>query len=110
MWTSRIGYRIQRWFVCLIGGAVKIWDVRQRDKPVAVMAPKEGEPLIDTWSVAFGREHISYQETLTMTKNEPYARVTRMVPCTNARRCKNVRPSGHETSLGNQCQEWGTSN
>eukprot|EP00842_Homolaphlyctis_polyrhiza_P004285 jgi/Hompol1/4858/HPOL_003982-RA len=35
-------------------GSVKIWDVRQKDKPVARIAPGEGEPIIDTWSVAFG--------------------------------------------------------
>ncbi|KAL2919813.1 hypothetical protein HK105_200730 [Polyrhizophydium stewartii] len=35
-------------------GAVKIWDVRQRDKPVAKIAPGEGEPAVDTWAVSFG--------------------------------------------------------
>jgi hypothetical protein len=38
----------------ILVGAVKIWDVRQHEKPVAVMAPKDGEPIIDTWTVAFG--------------------------------------------------------
>ncbi|KAJ3013654.1 WD repeat-containing protein 92, partial [Thoreauomyces humboldtii] len=35
-------------------GAVKIWDLRQRDKPVARIAPAEGDPVHDTWAVAFG--------------------------------------------------------
>ncbi|KAI8925571.1 WD40-repeat-containing domain protein [Entophlyctis helioformis] len=38
-------------------GSVKIWDVRQRDKPVANIAPNAGEPIIDTWSVAFGNSY-----------------------------------------------------
>ncbi|KAI8910989.1 WD40-repeat-containing domain protein, partial [Gorgonomyces haynaldii] len=35
-------------------GAVKIWDVRQPDKQVATIAPADGQPKIDCWSVAFG--------------------------------------------------------
>lgn len=37
-------------------GSVKIWDTRQQD-PVATMAPKHGDPIVDTWSVAFGNSH-----------------------------------------------------
>ncbi|GAB1601483.1 WD repeat-containing protein 92-like [Argonauta hians] len=35
-------------------GMVKVWDPRQKDKPVAVMEPKEGEAKRDCWTVAFG--------------------------------------------------------
>lgn len=35
-------------------GAIKIWDVRQPQSAVATMAPKEGDPKIDAWAVAFG--------------------------------------------------------
>ena len=35
-------------------GKVKVWDVRQRDLPVANMEPNEGEDKRDCWSVAFG--------------------------------------------------------
>ena len=37
-------------------GSVKVWDPRQKDKPVANMAPAEGEEGRDCWCVAFG-EH-----------------------------------------------------
>ncbi|XP_076809462.1 dynein axonemal assembly factor 10-like [Clavelina lepadiformis] len=35
-------------------GAVKVWDVRQRDAPVACMEPEDGEDRRDCWTVAFG--------------------------------------------------------
>lgn len=35
-------------------GSVKVWDPRQKDKPVANMAPAEGEEGRDCWCVAFG--------------------------------------------------------
>lgn len=35
-------------------GSVKVWDPRQKNKPVAVMEPAEGEARRDCWSVAFG--------------------------------------------------------
>ncbi|CAI9730376.1 repeat-containing 92 [Octopus vulgaris] len=35
-------------------GLVKVWDPRQKDKPVAIMEPKEGEAKRDCWAVAFG--------------------------------------------------------
>ena len=36
-------------------GSVKVWDPRQKDKPVANMAPAEGEEGRDCWCVAFGK-------------------------------------------------------
>ena len=36
-------------------GAVKIWDPRQKNDPVATMEPGEGETKRDCWSVAFGK-------------------------------------------------------
>ncbi|TPX30798.1 hypothetical protein SmJEL517_g05725 [Synchytrium microbalum] len=38
-------------------GAVKIWDVRQKDKPVATMAPAKGDATRDVWTVAFGNSY-----------------------------------------------------
>lgn len=35
-------------------GAVKIWDPRQRDVPVASLEPKDAETARDCWSVSFG--------------------------------------------------------
>ncbi|XP_074657007.1 dynein axonemal assembly factor 10-like [Tubulanus polymorphus] len=35
-------------------GCVKVWDPRQKDKPVAIMEPNEGETKRDCWTVAFG--------------------------------------------------------
>ncbi|KAJ3202874.1 hypothetical protein HDU82_007008, partial [Entophlyctis luteolus] len=34
-------------------GTVKVWDIRQKEKPVAVISPGEGEPKRDAWAVAF---------------------------------------------------------
>ncbi|KAF4521881.1 hypothetical protein B566_EDAN008401 [Ephemera danica] len=39
---------------CSRDGIVKIWDPRQREVPVAVMKPKDGETVRDCWTVAFG--------------------------------------------------------
>ncbi|KAJ3109101.1 WD repeat-containing protein 92 [Phlyctochytrium planicorne] len=38
-------------------GCVKVWDVRQKEKPVAVMGPEEGQPKQDAWAVAFGNSY-----------------------------------------------------
>lgn len=35
-------------------GTVKVWDLRQKDTPVANMEPMEGETGRDCWTVAFG--------------------------------------------------------
>ena len=35
-------------------GSVKLWDPRQKGKPVAVMEPIDGEQRRDCWSVSFG--------------------------------------------------------
>ena len=35
-------------------GVVKIWDVRQNDRPVAVLEPEAGQTRRDCWAVAFG--------------------------------------------------------
>ena len=39
-------------------GSVKVWDPRQKDKPVANMTPAEGEEGRDCWCVAFGKTTI----------------------------------------------------
>ena len=38
-------------------GSVKVWDQRQKDKPVAIMSPAEGEMKRDCWAVAFGNSY-----------------------------------------------------
>ena len=42
-------------WLCTVPGSVKVWDPRQKDKPVANMAPAEGEEGRDCWCVAFGK-------------------------------------------------------
>ena len=41
-------------------GAVKVWDPRQKNDPVAVMDAEEGEAKRDCWSVAFGKMKTFY--------------------------------------------------
>lgn len=41
-------------------GSVKVWDPRQKDKPVANMTPAEGEEGRDCWCVAFGKTSIVF--------------------------------------------------
>ena len=38
-------------------GSVKVWDIRQRDKPVAALSPARPEAARDCWSVAFGNSY-----------------------------------------------------
>lgn len=38
-------------------GTVKVWDTRQKDRPVAIIAPAKGEVTRDTWAVAFGNSY-----------------------------------------------------
>ncbi|KAJ8308531.1 hypothetical protein KUTeg_013405 [Tegillarca granosa] len=38
-------------------GAVKVWDPRQKNDPVATMEPGEGEDKRDCWAVAFGHAY-----------------------------------------------------
>ncbi|XP_022331125.1 dynein axonemal assembly factor 10-like [Crassostrea virginica] len=38
-------------------GAVKVWDPRQKNDPVATMEPGEGETKRDCWTVAFGHAY-----------------------------------------------------
>ncbi|KAJ3289480.1 WD repeat-containing protein 92 [Rhizoclosmatium sp. JEL0117] len=45
-------------------GTVKVWDVRQKDKPVAVISPAEGEPKRDVWTVAFGNSYNDEERVL----------------------------------------------
>ncbi|XP_040567748.1 dynein axonemal assembly factor 10 [Lepeophtheirus salmonis] len=37
-------------------GSVKVWDVRVREKPVAVMIPRETEYKRDCWTASFGQD------------------------------------------------------
>jgi WD40 repeat protein len=38
-------------------GTIKIWDTRQRDRPVAKISPPEGDSPRDAWAVAFGNSY-----------------------------------------------------
>jgi len=38
-------------------GHVKVWDVRQKERPVACMQPKNTTKVRDCWAVAFGHSH-----------------------------------------------------
>ncbi|XP_069673534.1 dynein axonemal assembly factor 10 [Periplaneta americana] len=40
-------------------GSVKVWDTRQKGKPVATMEPAEGDARRDCWTVAFGNSYNS---------------------------------------------------
>lgn len=40
-------------------GSVKVWDPREKSRPVAVMEPKTGETRRDCWCVAFGNSYNS---------------------------------------------------
>ncbi|KAJ3112854.1 WD repeat-containing protein 92 [Phlyctochytrium bullatum] len=44
-------------------GFVKVWDVRQKERPVASIGPEESQPIHDTWAVAFGN---SFDDTERM--------------------------------------------
>ncbi|KAL2745811.1 dynein axonemal assembly factor 10 [Vespula maculifrons] len=45
-------------------GSVKVWDPRQKSRPVAVMEPKEGESRRDCWTVVFGNSYNSEERTV----------------------------------------------
>ncbi|KAJ1501241.1 hypothetical protein HMI55_003488 [Coelomomyces lativittatus] len=38
-------------------GNVKVWDIRQRDTPVATFSPDPNGKVMDCWSVAFGNSY-----------------------------------------------------
>lgn len=39
-------------------GAVKVWDPRQKDVPVAIIEPADGETRRDAWTTCFGKEYL----------------------------------------------------
>jgi hypothetical protein len=43
-------------YFLLRAGSVKVWDPRQKDKPVAIMEPAAGDARRDCWTVAFGNQ------------------------------------------------------
>lgn len=45
-------------------GCVKVWDPRQKDDPVAVMEPQEGEARRDCWAVSFGHAYNAHDRCL----------------------------------------------
>ena len=40
---------------CGRDGCVKVWDLRQKESPVAVIEAEQGQTRQDCWTVAFGR-------------------------------------------------------
>ena len=52
-----------KWSIYFIG-AVKVWDPRQKNDPVATMEPGEGETKRDCWTVAFGMPFIETAKNL----------------------------------------------
>ena len=62
---------------------MKIWDPRQKDSPVAVIEPAEGEAKRDAWTACFGIissifSH-SYQAILIQISNLKATRSTHMI-------------------------------
>jgi hypothetical protein len=53
---TETGFYLHIWFhvVSLHVGSVKVWDPRQKGRPVATMEPAEGDARRDCWTVAFG--------------------------------------------------------
>ncbi len=51
-------YFYANFVVCCFIGAVKVWDPRQKNDPVATMEPGEGEDKRDCWTVSFGKSLI----------------------------------------------------
>ena len=51
------GYGAPELVTCGRDGAVRVWDVRQKDAPVAAFEPGEGVAARDCWSVAFGNSY-----------------------------------------------------
>ncbi|XP_022207932.2 WD repeat-containing protein 92 [Nilaparvata lugens] len=45
-------------------GSVKVWDSRQKERPVAIMEPSEGETCRDCWTVAFGNSFDSEERVV----------------------------------------------
>ncbi|KAK7082856.1 WD repeat-containing protein 92 [Halocaridina rubra] len=45
-------------------GLVKVWDSRQKERPVITIEPTEGEQKRDCWSVAFGNAYTSEERVL----------------------------------------------
>lgn len=50
----KIGKGAAELATCSRDGCVKVWDVRQKDRPVAILEPEEGQTRRDCWTVAFG--------------------------------------------------------
>ena len=45
-------------------GSVKVWDLRQKGRPVAVMEPEQGEDHRDCWTVTFGNSYNSEERVV----------------------------------------------
>lgn len=45
-------------------GCVKIWDIRQKDKPVASLEPDVNETQADCWAVAFGNSYDDHERVV----------------------------------------------
>ncbi len=56
LWTFSLSLCLShtRMLTHMLSGSVKVWDVRQKDEPVADMNP-DGDVARDCWAVAFGK-------------------------------------------------------
>jgi hypothetical protein len=67
MWLHRVIYLSL--IYTMRTGTVKIWDVRQKEKPVVIIEPEEGDQKRDCWTVAFGKVlHLSAREVLSLNR------------------------------------------
>ena len=45
-------------------GAVKVWDPRQKEVPVAIIEPADGETRRDAWTTCFGNAYNSHERVI----------------------------------------------
>ena len=45
---------------------VKIWDIRQKDKPVTTIEPKENEAKRDCWALCFGKNQLNILNSIKL--------------------------------------------
>ena len=67
-----------------LSGAVKVWDPRQKNDPVAVMEPADGDDRRDCWAVAFGKYSLSLCWPVCLTACLPACLSVCLVVCLSA--------------------------
>jgi hypothetical protein len=62
MWLHRVIYLSPIY-------TMPVQDVRQKEKPVVIIEPEEGDQKRDCWTVAFGKVlHLSAREVLSLNR------------------------------------------